>query len=99
LVDDALLVVSELVANAVRHGRPLWAPPPGRILLRWELGPGPRGPILVEVVDGGGVPPVPADADLGAVRGRGLVIVGGLARVWGYDVALRETRVWALLGR
>jgi len=70
-VDDALLVVSELVGNAVRHGAPL---PGGGISVSWRvLG----GAVHVEVRDGGaGVP---------AARrgGRGLPILDLLSARWG----------------
>ncbi|MEP7089846.1 MAG: ATP-binding protein, partial [Nocardioidaceae bacterium] len=46
-VDDARLVISELVANAVRHARPL---ADGRILVSWTLE---GDAIEVSVTDGG----------------------------------------------
>jgi anti-sigma regulatory factor (Ser/Thr protein kinase) len=84
------LMVSELVTNAVRHGRARHG------LL--ELGVALNGrTVRVEVSDGGGgfTPPgrVPG---LGEAGGWGLILVDRLADRWGVD-ADPETRVWAEL--
>lgn len=71
LVDAVVLAVSELVANAVRHGRPpVWL----------ELRRRP-GQVRVDVHDGDPTPPPPAPADVhaGAESGRGLAITQALA--------------------
>lgn len=77
VMDDALLMVSEVVTNAVQHGRP-------KIMLRLrETPPG----IGVYVSDGGsGLPEFsPTEPDHLAVRGRGLRIVDALASDWGVE--------------
>lgn len=75
LVSDAVLCVSEVVSNAVQHGRPA-------ITLRLDSG---RGGLGVEVTDHGG--PIDLDgltpADDDSPGGRGLRIVDTLARAWG----------------
>ncbi|SDJ34001.1 Anti-sigma regulatory factor (Ser/Thr protein kinase) [Frankineae bacterium MT45] len=78
LVEDAELLVSELVTNAVRHGRP-------EIAL--SLRANPSG-IEVEVSDGGDVSEVVPVADPGPERtgGRGLRIVDAIAARWGVSV-------------
>jgi anti-sigma regulatory factor (Ser/Thr protein kinase) len=89
--DDAvLLVASELVTNAVRHGA-------GDAELRVELH---GDDVRIEVVDGGHaeleIPrPVPPPDALG---GRGLLLVRDVSRRWGagFDAAGR-TLVWAEL--
>jgi anti-sigma regulatory factor (Ser/Thr protein kinase) len=75
LVDDALLIASELVTNAVRYGRP------EVILALTQLSDG----ILIEVSDAGDSMPQlaaqpPTEDRLG---GRGLVIVASTASDWG----------------
>ena len=95
-VDDAALVLSELVGNAVRHGRPL---PGGGIEVAWhiteqlvriEVRDGGRGPLRHEasrpLVDGGS-----ADAE----GGRGLAIVAMLTTSWGSAFDADEAVVWA----
>ena len=70
------LVVSELVGNAVRHGRAL---PGGGLRAHWDVRTSP-GVVRLEVEDGGGGPgAVPAAAPEAAECGRGLALVGLLA--------------------
>jgi anti-sigma regulatory factor (Ser/Thr protein kinase) len=75
LVDDALLLVSELVTNAVRHGRPD---------IRLEVSVSPPG-IEVAVRDGGeDLPQMSSQPTPGtAESGRGLRIVDAVASAWG----------------
>src|SRR5262249_505460 len=68
-----LLVVSELVANAVQHGEE-------PIELRVATSP---GCINIEVKDAGNRPPVMRKPTAHGQAGRGVVIVNGLGR-WGY---------------
>lgn len=96
-VDDAALVVSELVGNAVRHGAEL---PGGGLLARWQLhGTQQEGTQLrVEVVEGGPGPgPQAGRADSDAESGRGLELVRAIAARWGSRAAPDGTAVWAEL--
>lgn len=92
VVDDALLVVSELVSNAVRHGAPLRG---GVLRVSWWVA---AGAVHLEVCDGGtgpgpagehpggrerhpdGAPALPPHVE---ERGRGLGIVDLLSTRWG----------------
>ena len=80
VVDDAELVVSELIGNAVRYARPL----PGNVLrVAWEVA---AGSLLLKVTDGGSSQsPHFRDAGPSDIRGRGLAIVDAVARKWGVD--------------
>jgi serine/threonine-protein kinase RsbW len=92
---DVLVIVSELLANSVRHARPLEN---GRIELRWRIGP---AAIEVVVIDGGAwTRPVASHPSYAAVSGRGLGIVDTLAAEWGVEGAgTREQMVWAVVAR
>ncbi|MFE5894769.1 ATP-binding protein [Streptomyces sp. NPDC056462] len=68
--EDALLVISELVTNAVTH-----ALPPATLRLRCT----PAGTLRIEVTDGGPRPHEPAQIDPMEEYGRGMQIVGALA--------------------
>lgn len=72
--DDAELLVSELAANAVRHG----APP---IILRVECDRD-EG-LRVSVTDGNPEPPIPREAGPEAGSGRGLRLVDVISNHWG----------------
>lgn len=78
LVEDGLSVLSELVANAVLHARPLQS---GGIRLVWSARP---DQIDLEVTDGGGEEePRLVECSPIATGGRGLAIVSSLAQEWG----------------
>ncbi len=83
----AVLLVSELVTNAIRYGRP-------PIQLRAaRKGQG----IRVEVTDGERRAPSPAygrDGDDVPEGGRGLLLVEGLADRWGWSPIGRGKLVW-----
>lgn len=92
LVDDAAVVVSELVGNAVRHGVAL---PGGGLIARWDLAP---DGLRVEVVDGGPGPGgFRTTSSRDAEGGRGLELVEALAARWGSTPARPGTVVWAEL--
>jgi anti-sigma regulatory factor (Ser/Thr protein kinase) len=73
LREDIVLLATELVTNAVRHGR-------GEVAVR--LWPGPDV-VRVEVSDANPHRPEPGGYDLDAEDGRGLLIVGALSSRWG----------------
>jgi anti-sigma regulatory factor (Ser/Thr protein kinase) len=85
--DDAALVTSELVANAVAHGR---AP--------IELGVrGSNSGVRIEVTDAGdGRPEIRETSPLEA-GGLGLVLVAAVARRWGWIQRATGKTVWAEL--
>jgi anti-sigma regulatory factor (Ser/Thr protein kinase) len=89
LLDDAVLVASELVENAVRH-----APGAGR--LRVELR---ASRLSIAVVDGSPHPPVLVPAQAATLRGgRGVAVVDALARAWGHGPHPGGGKVvWAVL--
>jgi hypothetical protein len=112
VIDDAVLILSELLSNACRHARPLepaaapdrpvpgpgqeWDSEDGRVVVGWELHS--DGLLTVEVTDGGGpTRPRRGSPSLTARGGRGLGIVGQLASDWGVRDAPGEVTVWAVL--
>lgn len=82
--DTLVLLVSELLTNAVEHG----APPCG-LRFGWHA-----GVLRVEVTDGAveSLPVVVVNPD--ALRGRGLGLVEALADRWGIDVTDSAKCVW-----
>lgn len=90
--DDARLVVSELVGNAVRHARPL---SDGTMQVAWVAGP---GGLDIAVTDGGArTEPERVDADVSDLAGRGLAIVETLADRWWVESSRCRTTVHAVL--
>lgn len=73
--EDAELVVSELVTNAIRHGD-------GAPLVRLEQRP---DRVRIEVEDESDRPPVGRSPGHEEPSGRGLAIVGALALGWGHE--------------
>jgi anti-sigma regulatory factor (Ser/Thr protein kinase) len=91
-VGDAVLVVSELLSNAIRHARPL---PGASVQVAWALD---QDAVEVAVSDGGApTRPTPAQATVSSLGGRGLDIVGYLARTWGVRSDDGGLTVWAVL--
>jgi len=84
--DDAALMVSELVTNALVHGI-------GTISLRLDVE---TGAVRIEVSDEGNVAFVPSPTP-GAHGGWGLRIVDQLADDWG--VLAGSTKVWFRVGQ
>jgi anti-sigma regulatory factor (Ser/Thr protein kinase) len=85
--DDALLCLSELATNAVRHSRS--GRPGGGFTVRATAR---EGSVRVEVEDEGG--PWQPDAGADGQSGRGLLIVGELASRWGRDDGDGRRTVW-----
>ncbi|NEB77751.1 ATP-binding protein [Streptomyces sp. SID14478] len=99
VVDDAVLILSELLSNACRHGRPLGdeMTGDGDVRAAWRVDG--RGCLTVEVTDGGGpTRPVPATPSVTARGGRGLNIIAALSDDWGVrDDARGEVTVWVVV--
>ncbi|MGA5564234.1 ATP-binding protein [Streptomyces platensis] len=90
-VEDAVLVISELVTNAVTH-----ALPPAVLQMSRTAAEGPRA-LRIEVTDAGPAGPVPRPADgrIPAEHGRGNGIVSALAARHGTRVARDGITRWA----
>ena len=92
--DDALLILSELITNAVRHARPL---PNGSLRVSWAIS---STQIGVSVTDGGSsTAPVATAATMSAIGGRGLHIVNLIASSWDVTRGDEGTTVWAIISR
>lgn len=92
LVEDAALVISELVGNAVRYGLPF---EDGSVRVGWQST---RDGVVLEVSDGG-VGPV-CDAirpEQTREGGRGLLLVDAVSIEWGVEVQTGCSAVWVRL--
>ncbi|UGQ15465.1 ATP-binding protein [Yinghuangia sp. ASG 101] len=94
VVDDAALVLSELLSNALKHAYPL---PSGGVRAAWAVRPDRL--LAIEVTDGGGpTRPRRPSPSLTARGGRGLSIIDALAAEWGVRGTAEDgVTVWALL--
>ncbi|MFF1721892.1 ATP-binding protein [Streptomyces sviceus] len=94
LAETLILLVSELVTNAVVHtGRPA--------VLRLSL-PGDEvesATVRLEVADRSDQAPVPRCVDGDATGGRGLALVDGLADRWGWSPEGAGKSIWCELDR
>lgn len=88
VVDDVLLVVTELVTNAVEHGR---APVCLELVVR-------RGAVEVGVTDGSPRRPRALAPSTTGEGGRGIALVVAVASSWGVDPHEGGKRVWARVG-
>jgi GAF domain-containing protein/anti-sigma regulatory factor (Ser/Thr protein kinase) len=88
VVDTAVLLASELVTNALRHGG-------GSARVDVTTG---AGTVRVSVGDDDPSRPAPVDAADDALGGRGLAILDALARRWGVDDAPLGKVVWFEVG-
>ena len=90
--DDARLVISELVGNAVRHAQPL---ADGTVQVAWAAD---ANGLDISVTDGGArTTPERVEAGVSDLSGRGLSIVETLARRWWVETSRSRTTVHALL--
>ncbi|MCO5998570.1 ATP-binding protein [Actinoallomurus rhizosphaericola] len=92
IADDAAVIISELISNALRHARPL---PSGDIRVSWTH----EGELIqLAVSDGGSMTePRRTRAALSSLGGRGLSIVEALSDKWGVSHEAETTTVWAKL--
>lgn len=92
VVEDANVIISELLSNALRHARPL---PSGQIQVTWIC----KGDeVEVAVSDGGAMTePRRSRPTLSSLGGRGLGIVEALSECWGVRHEDGGTTVWAVL--
>ncbi|MGW2459184.1 ATP-binding protein [Streptomyces sp. NPDC004457] len=97
LAETLILLVSELVTNAVVHtGRPAVL----RLCLPGAADEkGASAPVRVEVTDRSSRAPVPRCADDDATGGRGLALVDCLADRWGWSPEDAGKSVWCELDR
>jgi anti-sigma regulatory factor (Ser/Thr protein kinase) len=92
VIEDGRVVISELVANSVRHAKPL---SDGTILVTW--GRDRRG-VRISVTDGGSTSrPRALQASASAVSGRGMAIVEALAQDWWTEHTRTRSTIHALL--
>jgi anti-sigma regulatory factor (Ser/Thr protein kinase) len=87
VVEDAVLLVSELVTNSVRYGGP-------PVVVAVDCT---ETALEVRVRDGSSLLPQPRDAERSAERGRGLTLVEMLSADWGVEPADEGKQVWFLL--
>jgi CheY-like chemotaxis protein len=90
LLDDALLIVSELATNAMTHAK-------SGCGVRLVLTP---SMLRIEVADAGGGTPEPQPPSTTGESGRGVHLVAALTTAWGMEVIEGEGKlVWAELPR
>ena len=101
LIEDAVVIASELATNAIRHGTPAATgdatddSESGRVELSWCLQ---ASRLICVVTDQTGTPPALAAGGPDAESGHGLQIVGALAVAWGWTIlGTGEKAVWAAL--
>lgn len=88
LLNDACLIVSELVENAILHGR-------SAASLRLELR---RGLLTVAVRDTSSVPPSLLEPGTARIGGRGIFLVDAMSKAWGTAPTWDGGKVvWAVL--
>jgi anti-sigma regulatory factor (Ser/Thr protein kinase) len=82
--DDVLLLASELVTNAILHGR-------SEVTVEVEVR---RTTLRISVFDENSRHPAPVSEDPDALDGRGLALVEALAEQWGVEDRPHGKAVW-----
>jgi anti-sigma regulatory factor (Ser/Thr protein kinase) len=96
MTDDAAVIVSELVTNALRHGcADLDAMASDQVeVILWRR----AGQVVCAVIDSGAEAPVMASPDPLSEAGRGLLVIQALSANWGWTrLGGRRKAVWAAL--
>jgi len=92
VIEDGVLVLSEIVSNALKHALPLTS---GKLQVSWDVH---DGSVEIAVTDGGGpTRPSVQTPSLSSLGGRGLGIVATITADWGVDRTRDGTTVWAVL--
>ncbi len=107
LIEEAVLIASELVTNAIRHGQracpnetcraggPVKADDAAKAEIAWQRQ---ASRVICLVTDRNPLPPVLGSADRDAESGRGLQVVQALAATWGWMMLGATSKaVWAAL--
>jgi hypothetical protein len=99
LADDIIVVVSELLTNALRHTGQDGGSEPGRRIGGWPIRFGllsPGGCVLCAVADPSPAAPVMREPDYLAETGRGLHVIAALCADWGWTAPGQDGKVvWA----
>jgi anti-sigma regulatory factor (Ser/Thr protein kinase) len=96
LIDDAELIIAELVVNAVRHGIRTTSPTMPVALRLCLLRR--RGEVMLAVTDPSAEAPKPRTPSWTGESGRGLQIVSALSYLWGWSpIEGHGKAVWAVL--
>jgi anti-sigma regulatory factor (Ser/Thr protein kinase) len=91
-VEDGRVVISELVANSIRHAEPL---SDGTLLITWVYE---RRGVRLSVTDGGSpTRPRKLNAPSSALAGRGMAIVESLCLSWWAEQNRSQSTVHAVL--
>lgn len=94
LAETLILLISELVTNAVVHTGSA-----ARVRMCFSGSGAMVGTVRVEVVDTSARPPRPRHADGDDTNGRGLELVDGLADRWGWQPEGAGKRIWCEVDR
>ncbi|MBM9620949.1 ATP-binding protein [Streptomyces zhihengii] len=94
LSETLILLISELVTNAVVH-----TGCPAVLRMLFGQGPSDAGTVRVEVADASACPPRPRHADGDDTNGRGLELVDGLADRWGWTAEGSGKSIWCEVDR
>ncbi|MFE7129965.1 ATP-binding protein [Streptomyces sp. NPDC057638] len=94
LAETLILLISELVTNAVVH-----TGCPAELRMVFGAGPVEAGTVRVEVADQCAHPPRPRHAHGDDTNGRGLELVDGLADRWGWRPEAGGKSIWCEVDR